>query len=195
APKPTAAKSSEVVVLLDRGSDLLLRPLHEIKGKVEAALESSGVEKLRGVPVRGVRALPRNRLLVVADSDKAASLLRRSAPYWTPKLEKNCCLVAPRCLIVVNGVPTSFKPSSPTAAQEIHAHNRGTIADPSVITEVRWLNPKAANDPAKKASSLLVTLSDVPSADHSIASGLAVESAFCYPHRYEEPPPLCFNCQ
>jgi hypothetical protein len=190
-----AAKSSEIVVLLDRASDLLSRPLHEIKGKVEAALESSGVEKLKGVLLRGIRALPCNRLLVVADSDKAASLLRRSASYWAPRLEKNCSLVVPRCQIVVNGVPTSFKPSSPTAAQEIHAHNRGTIADPSVISEVRWLNPKAVGDPAKKASSLLITLSDVPSADLSIARGLAVESAFCYPHRYEEPPLLCFNCQ
>jgi hypothetical protein len=96
---------------------------------------------------------------------------------------------------VVNGVPTSFKPSSPTAAQEIHAHNCGTIANPSVISEVRWLNPKVVGDPAKKASSLLITLSDVPSADLSIACGLAVESTFCYPHRYKEPPLLSFNCQ
>ncbi|KAJ7096186.1 hypothetical protein C8R44DRAFT_538101, partial [Mycena epipterygia] len=104
-------------------------------------------------------------------------------------------LVVPRCQIVVNAVPLSFNPSSPTAALELYVHNRAVIADPSVIAEIRWLNPKALWDPKKKASSLLITLSDIPSADHSIARGLAVESTICYPHRYEEPPLACYNCQ
>ncbi|KAJ6468050.1 hypothetical protein DFH09DRAFT_815097, partial [Mycena vulgaris] len=63
------------------------------------------------------------------------------------------------------------------------------------ITEMRWLNARVASDPKKKASSLLVTVCDTLSADRSIARGLAVESTICYPHRYEEPPLVCFNCQ
>ncbi|KAJ6504522.1 hypothetical protein DFH09DRAFT_891682, partial [Mycena vulgaris] len=63
------------------------------------------------------------------------------------------------------------------------------------VIEMRWLNLKAVRDPNKKASSLLFTLSDVPSADRSIAQGLAIKSSICYPHRYEEPPMFCFNCQ
>jgi hypothetical protein len=40
-----------------------------------------------------------------------------------------------------------------------------------------------------------VTISDALSTDLSIAKGLAVESTICYPHRYEEPPLSCYNCQ
>ncbi|KAJ7150971.1 hypothetical protein C8R43DRAFT_836673, partial [Mycena crocata] len=66
---------------------------------------------------------------------------------------------------------------------------------PSSISEMRWLNPKALRDPKKKASSLIVTISDILSADLCIARGLAVDSQICYPHRYEEPPTVCYNCQ
>jgi hypothetical protein len=142
-----------------------------------------------------VKVLLRNRLLVAVDSDEAASLLKLSATHWVPRLAKNCSLIVPQCQIVVNGVPTTYNPSSPTATQELYAWNRSAFADPSVITEIHWLNPKAICDPKKKASSLLVTISDVPSVDHSIAQGLAIESTICYPHRYEEPPVSFYNCQ
>jgi hypothetical protein len=184
-----------VTVILDKSSDIPALPLPEIKAKVEAAIVATGVERLKGITLRGVKVLPRHRLLVAVDSDRAASLLKQSAAHWVPRLAKNSSLVVPRCQIVVNGVPTSFKPSSPTAAQDLYARNRSAFSDPSVITEVRWLNPKAICDPKKKASSLLVTISDVPSADHCIAQGLAIESTICYPHRYEEPPVSCYNCQ
>ncbi|KAJ7809670.1 hypothetical protein B0H13DRAFT_2385116 [Mycena leptocephala] len=94
-------------------------------------------------------------------------------------LAKNCSLVVPRCQIVVDGIPTSFNPSSPSAVQELYAHNRTTITDPSIIAEVRWLNTKVVRNPEKKASSLLVTLTNVPSANHSIVQGLAIESTIC----------------
>ncbi|KAJ7762689.1 hypothetical protein B0H14DRAFT_2633914 [Mycena olivaceomarginata] len=180
-PKAAAAKTCEVTVILDKSSDIPALPLPEIKAKVEAAIAATGVEKLKGITLRGVKVLPRHRLLVAADSDRAASLLKQSAAHWVPRLAKNSSLVVPRCQIVVNGVPTSFKPSSPTAAQDLYARNRSALSDPSVITEVRWLNPKAICDPKKKVSSLLVTISDVPSADHCIAQGLAIESTICYP--------------
>ncbi|KAJ7253978.1 hypothetical protein C8J57DRAFT_996014, partial [Mycena rebaudengoi] len=101
----------------------------------------------------------------------------------------------PRCQIVVDGVPTTFNPSSPDAPHTIYAHNNAAISDPSCITEVRWINPKALKIPGKKASSLLITFSDPLSADLCIAQGVAVESMICYAHRYKEPPPQCYNCQ
>ncbi|KAJ7661699.1 hypothetical protein B0H14DRAFT_3077201, partial [Mycena olivaceomarginata] len=87
-------------VLLDRGSDLLSRPLHEIKGRSKPRLRARAQR-----PCSGARP--------------------RTGPQgW----RRTAASLSPRCQIV---------PSSPTAAQEIHAHNRGTIADPSVISEVR----------------------------------------------------------
>ncbi|KAJ7258837.1 hypothetical protein C8J57DRAFT_1515559 [Mycena rebaudengoi] len=171
APKTAAVKSWEVTILFDKESDILSLPLPEIKDRVEAAIAATGVEKLKGVMLRGVKILSRCRILVAVDSDRAASLLKQSAAHWVPKLTKNGSLVVPRCQIVVNGVPTSFNPSSPTAALDLYSRNCSAFRDPS-----------------KKASSLLVTISDALSTDLSIAKGLAVESTICYPHRYEEPP-------
>ncbi|KAJ7677095.1 hypothetical protein DFH06DRAFT_925788, partial [Mycena polygramma] len=101
----------------------------------------------------------------------------------------------PKCQLVVGSVPTSFNPSSPTAKPEIYSRNRSCFRDTSCITEVRWINPKALRDPNKKASSLLITLSNPLSADLCISRGLAIESTICYPHRYEEKPLACYNCQ
>jgi hypothetical protein len=94
-PKAAAAKSCEVTVLIDKACNILSLPLPEIKSKVEAAIAGTGVEKLKGVVLRGVKVLPRNRLLVVVDSNKAASLLKLSAAHWVPKLTKNSSLVVP----------------------------------------------------------------------------------------------------
>lgn len=121
--------------------------------------------------------------------------LKQTTSYWTPKLSKNAQLVVPSYRVVVNSVPKSFKPDGPHAAQELYAHNRAAILDPSVIKEVRWLNPKALRDPRKQASSLLLTLTDIVSADRCIAQTLAVESSLCPTHRYEESPVQCYNCQ
>ncbi|KAJ7851775.1 hypothetical protein B0H14DRAFT_3451084 [Mycena olivaceomarginata] len=50
-------------------------------------------------------------------------------------------------------------------------------------------------DLKKQASSLLLTLSDIVSADRCIAQTLTVESSLCPTHRYEEPPTQCYKCQ
>ncbi|KAJ6517127.1 hypothetical protein DFH09DRAFT_837646, partial [Mycena vulgaris] len=170
-------------------------PTPEIKAKVEAAISAAGNEQLRGVALRGVKVLPRSRLLVAVDSEKSATLLKHAVSSWVPKLAKSGSLIVPRCQIVVDAVPLTFNPALPTAAADLHARNCGTIADPSIIAEIRWLNPKVLKDLKKKSSSLLVTLTDVPSADYSISCGLAIESTICYPHRYEEQPLFCCNCQ
>lgn len=196
APPPARApvvKTREVTITLDKSCDLLSLPAPEIKAGVEAAI--AGVEKLRGAELRGVKSLPRNRLLVAVDTDRVATLLRHSAAHWVTRLTKDSSLIVPRCQIVVNAVQLSFDPSSPLAVQHLYSRNRSVFSDPSVITEMRWLNPKVLRDPKKKASSLLVTISDAPSADRCISQGLAIESSICYPHRYEEPPLSCFNCQ
>ncbi|KAJ7015766.1 hypothetical protein C8F04DRAFT_1365997 [Mycena alexandri] len=169
SPIPSTAKTSELTILVDKDSDVLSLPPTEIKARVEAAIAATKVEKLAGIALRGVKILSRGRLLVAVDSKKTATLLKH--------------------------VPTTLNPSSPGAAAQLYAMNRSVFMDPSAITSMQWLNPKAVWDPKKKASSLLVTISDVPSADQCIARGLAVESTICYPHRYEEPPLVCFNCQ
>jgi hypothetical protein len=188
-------KLNEFTLSLDKAADMLTLPHTEIKAKVENTIAVTGIEKLCGAVVKGVKVLPRGRLLVATDTEKSATLLKQSSAHWAPRIAKECCLVIRRCEIVVNGVPRSFNPVSPQATQELYAHNRSAISDPSVITEVRWLNPKALRDPDKKASSLLVTFSDPLCADQCIAQGLAVKLSICYPHRYEEPPTHCYNCQ
>ena len=72
-------KSWEVTVILDKASDIPSLPLAEIKAKVEAAIAATGAEKLEGIVLRGVKLLPRSRLLVAVDSDRAASLLNYTA--------------------------------------------------------------------------------------------------------------------
>ncbi|KAJ6539800.1 hypothetical protein DFH09DRAFT_1323356 [Mycena vulgaris] len=135
-PKPTASKTCELTLLLDHDSEVLSFPAPAIKAKISATISATGIERLKDIALR------------------AATLLKQSAAHWVPRLAKQATLITPRCLIVVDAVPTSFKPTSPTAAHELYAHNRGAIADPSAI----------------KASSLLFTLSDIPSADRSISN-------------------------
>ncbi|KAF7336268.1 hypothetical protein MVEN_02175000 [Mycena venus] len=195
APGPPPPRKNELIVALDKQDGLLALPGAAIKERLEAALSATGVPKLGEAKVRGVKVFGRSRLLVATEDEKTTALLRQSASHWTPKLSKSSQLVVPRFLVVVNSVPRTFKPDGPHAAQEIYAHNRGAIADPSVITEVRWLNPKALRDPSKKASSLLITLSDIVSADRCISQTLAIESSLCPTHQYEEPPTQCYNCQ
>ncbi|KAJ6462870.1 hypothetical protein C8R45DRAFT_752041, partial [Mycena sanguinolenta] len=156
---------------------------------------ASGIPKLRDAELRGVKVLPCGHLLVAAQDERTATCLKQTASYWTPKLSKDTQLVVPSYRVVVNSVPRTFKPDSPHAAQELYAHNRAAISDPSVIKEVRWLNPKALRDQKKRASSLLLTLTDIVSADRCIAQTVAVESALCPTHRYEEPPTQCYQCQ
>jgi hypothetical protein len=63
--------------------------------QVEAAIVATGVEKLKGITLRGVRVLPRHRLLVAVDSDIATLLLKQSAAHWMPRLAKNSSVVLP----------------------------------------------------------------------------------------------------
>ncbi|KAJ7843916.1 hypothetical protein B0H14DRAFT_3688226, partial [Mycena olivaceomarginata] len=62
APKAApAAKNNEFVISLDKATDeLLARPLPEIKAKVEAAAAATGVDKLKGVKLKGVKVPPRS---------------------------------------------------------------------------------------------------------------------------------------
>ncbi|KAJ7032657.1 hypothetical protein C8F04DRAFT_1261740 [Mycena alexandri] len=193
--KPQLNKSSELTVIVDRDSGILALPLARIKARVKAAIAATDTEKLRGILLRGVNVLPSGRLLIAVDSSKTAKLLKQSAAHWVPRITKNSSLVVPHCQIVVNSIPTTLDPSSPSAAAQLYAHNRSVFSNPSVIVSMQWLNPKAVHDPKKKVSSLLVTISDVSTADQCIYQGLAVESTICYPHRYEEPPTVCYNCQ
>ncbi|KAJ6466751.1 hypothetical protein C8R47DRAFT_1078907 [Mycena vitilis] len=120
----TKPKTREVTVVLDEGDGVLALPLPEIKLQVEGALAAAGIEKLKGVTIRGVKVLPKARLLVAVDSDQAASLLRQTAAHWVPKLARKGSLLLPRCQIVLDSVPTTFNPKSPTASIDLYAKNR-----------------------------------------------------------------------
>ncbi|KAJ6525806.1 hypothetical protein DFH09DRAFT_172018 [Mycena vulgaris] len=126
-------------------------------------------------------------VLVAVDSD------RRTAHSF-PKLPKNS-LVVQRYQVVVDRVPASFNLTLRRAALELHSHNPHAISHPSVITEIRWLKPKAHRDPNTKTGSLLLTLSDPISASLITSQGLVIEASICFSHRYEEPPRQCYNCQ
>ncbi|KAJ7835664.1 hypothetical protein B0H14DRAFT_3461204 [Mycena olivaceomarginata] len=106
APKsPPAAKTNEFVISLDKAAnELLACPLSEIKSKVEAAAAATGAERLKGLKLKGVKVLPWDRLLVAANGEKTATLLKQSAPHWVPHLARNSHLVVPRCELVVDGV-------------------------------------------------------------------------------------------
>ncbi|KAF8210821.1 hypothetical protein K438DRAFT_1752589 [Mycena galopus ATCC 62051] len=102
---PLAVKPNELVISLDKTTnELLACLLPEIKNKVETAAASTGAEKLKGIKLKGVKILPRDRLLIAADSEKTATLLKQSAPHWVPRLAKKSHLVVPKCEIV-NTIP------------------------------------------------------------------------------------------
>jgi hypothetical protein len=73
-PRPPAAKTRKVTIVVDKVSDILSLPLLEIKVKVENTIAATGIEKLKGVELRGVKVLPRNRILVMVESNKTALL-------------------------------------------------------------------------------------------------------------------------
>ncbi|KAJ7177464.1 hypothetical protein C8R43DRAFT_942732 [Mycena crocata] len=179
----SAASSSPLAALPPAASSSpkLQRQKHaRSRSRVEAAIAATGIEKLKGVTVRGVKVLPRSRLLVAVDTDKDTSLLKRSSAHWVPRLTKNSALELPRCQIGINSVNRNFNPLAPGAAQTLCATNPSSFVDPSCISEMCWLNPKALRDPNKKASSLIVTITDILSADLCIARGPAVDSQICY---------------
>ncbi|KAJ7258047.1 hypothetical protein B0H12DRAFT_1070276 [Mycena haematopus] len=136
APTAPVAKVNEFVVALDAKDEVLVLPVVAIKERVAAALAASGVPSLQEVELKGVKVLPHGRLLVATHYEKSVTLLKQTASYWTPKLSKDSQLVVPNYRVVVNSVPKTFKPDNPHAAQELYAHNRAAIADPSVIKEV-----------------------------------------------------------
>ncbi|KAJ7698371.1 hypothetical protein B0H17DRAFT_1196941 [Mycena rosella] len=171
APHPPAPAQPN----LPPRKEILALPLPEIRAKIAAAIAATGIDKLKGIVPHAVKVLPRKHLLIVAETEKVATLLKQSASFWMPHFAKHGSLVVPKCMIMVDAVPLSFKPSAPMAKAELYTHNHGDITS--------------------KASSLLMTFSDTISADRSIAQGLVVESSICYPYRYEEPPLFCFHCQ
>ncbi|KAJ7795963.1 hypothetical protein B0H14DRAFT_2620372 [Mycena olivaceomarginata] len=122
-PKTKAPKTKwwEVTVVLDKDNNILVLTLPAIKAKVEAALAASGIEKLKGMELRGVKVFPRSCLLVAVVSDRAASLLKETAAHWVPKIAKNSSLVLPHCQIVVGSVPTALNPSSPSAKLALYS--------------------------------------------------------------------------
>ncbi|KAF8210758.1 hypothetical protein K438DRAFT_1958979 [Mycena galopus ATCC 62051] len=185
-PTPSIAKTNEFIVALNAKSELLALPVATVRERVAAALAASGIPTLHEVELKGVKVLLHARLLVATHDEKSATHLKQTVSYWTPKLSKDSHLVVPSYRVVVNSVPKSFKPDSPHTAQELYAHDRMVITDPSVIKEVHWLNPKAFRDPKKLASSLLLTVTNIVT---------AVKSAICPTHRYEEAPTQCYNCQ
>ncbi|KAF8209494.1 hypothetical protein K438DRAFT_1960487 [Mycena galopus ATCC 62051] len=129
-------------------------PSAVIKEKVISALAASGIPKLQDAELKGIKVLPCGWLLVA---------IHRREDREPPQAD------------FVNSMPRSFKADGPHSAQELYAHNCVVISDPLVIKEVCWLNPKALRDPKKQASSLLLTLADIVSADRCIAQMLAVD--------------------
>jgi hypothetical protein len=68
---PPTAKANELTVALDKtANELLALPLPEIKIKVENAVAATGADKLKEVKLKGVKVLPRDRLLIAAESEK-----------------------------------------------------------------------------------------------------------------------------
>ncbi|KAJ6600066.1 hypothetical protein B0H10DRAFT_1958929 [Mycena sp. CBHHK59/15] len=57
-PRAPAAKTHEVTIVVDKSSDILSLPLPEIKARVEKAILATGIEKLKGVELRGIKVLP-----------------------------------------------------------------------------------------------------------------------------------------
>jgi hypothetical protein len=150
ASPPPISKCNKFVITLDKTDEMLKLPVAAIKEKVvSSALAASGIPRLQEAELKGVKVLPCRRVLVAARDGKTAKCLKQTASYWTPKFSKNAQLVVPSYRVVVNSVPKSFKPDRPHTAQELYAHNRVAILDPSVIKEVHWLNPKALCNPKK----------------------------------------------
>ncbi|KAF7372967.1 TY3B-TY3B protein [Mycena sanguinolenta] len=107
-PSPPPSRRNEFVISLDKQDELLSLPGAAIKEKLEIALSSTGIPKLKDAKLKGVKVLARGRLLVAADNEKTSALLKQSAPHWTPKLSKSSRLVTPRYQVVVNSVPRNI---------------------------------------------------------------------------------------
>jgi hypothetical protein len=102
------AKRNEFVVTLDKTDEMLKLPSAAIKENVVSALAASGIPRLQEAELKGIKVLPRGRVLVAAHDERTATRLKQTASYWTPKLSKNAQLVVPSYRVVVNSVPKSF---------------------------------------------------------------------------------------
>ncbi|KAK0503764.1 hypothetical protein EDD18DRAFT_1344652 [Armillaria luteobubalina] len=137
--------------------------LHELSPKmltqkVQEAIHGCGMPGLETVDIPGVQVMAKARIKVYAKTNTEANALLDMSGAWLPKLAPGATLVLRMWNVAVNSVPTTFRPDNRDNLDSLFEWNLDI--NPATVRKVCWLNVKAASKPGKRASSLVLTISD-----------------------------------
>jgi hypothetical protein len=112
---------------------------------------------------------------------------------WPLSFEPAVEIYRKKYTVVANYVPTTFDPKAEGAKTAIYYKNPGTIASPSAVVDVHWLHQQRDSSLKKSASSLMLVLDDIRTADTLIHRSLAVAGTSFPVSRFDPGPPTMFQ--
>ncbi|KAK0430971.1 hypothetical protein EV421DRAFT_1912331 [Armillaria borealis] len=182
APPPPPKKSPHHSVTLSLAKVRELNMLRELTPKnlakrVQDVVRGCSMPGIEGLIFLGAQISSKTHIKVYMNSDAEANTLLETSEAWLPRLAPGASLVLKTWNMVVNSVPTSFRPDNWEDLDSIFERNPDIL--PAVVRKVCWLDTVSANKPGKRASSLVFTLSDYEAAERITIYGLFLESAVC----------------
>lgn len=132
------AKLIQELNLVFRAYNIRMRP------EDEAAIE-----------IKSVHRHPSNNVDLFSKSAAHALKVRESPRTWVQGVSKSLTMKEARHEVIVNGISTTFDPNIHDHVEELQVCNGELLKD---MLFVRWLNPKASEDPTKRHSSIIIGL-------------------------------------
>ncbi|SJL13579.1 uncharacterized protein ARMOST_17024 [Armillaria ostoyae] len=160
-PPVSKPKHHHVVVSLSGMKDTShLRDItpRQMSARVQEAIRGCGVPSLENLDVIGTQFTGKTRMKVYVRTDQDAQALLEAAEAWTPKLGPGAALVVRTWSVVVDSVPTTFRPTNKDDLA--YLFQRNPEVTPTNLRQIRWLKESSAKDPAKRDSSIVLAISD-----------------------------------
>lgn len=184
-------KTAKVVIRVPESTDPFanVQP-KDLLCKINAALLSIGA-KLGNVPIQilGANRMQSGDLIIHTANRPTARWLLWNRHLWSSTVHKDFVTSKPSFPILLQSVPASYNPSTPSFAQELIHQNRLPV---DAIQDCRWLVQPTA---PKKHGSVIVSLTNKDLA-HKIGRGDLFLDGLCLPGKIFDRSPLqCHQCQ
>jgi hypothetical protein len=162
--------------------------LERARQAIRASLSS---EALPLPKLRAVARHPSKDVILTAATPEDIGRLR-SDTSWVSHLDPGLIYRPPTFPIAVHHVPTNF---DPTQDKDIASLKDDNPRLHSALARVSWANPRAVEANQKRASTLILYLTDPDTANHYIDNSVAIEGALRPTEMSHRAPPQCHNCQ
>ncbi|KAK7015691.1 hypothetical protein R3P38DRAFT_3204207 [Favolaschia claudopus] len=195
-PDPDAARRLQITVKSSNiPSD---RPLHiadpfgialAFNKAIAETVEAKDSNIISPITARSARRLKSGDFTIVLHSQNDVDTIRNNSKEWLPRLAPGAWTSIPKFDVVINGVPTSFDPSSETDVRKIEENNTEIIL-PYSISRARWMRHPKAN-----FGSIIAEFRDSQSANQAIDNGLSLDHSLLSAHKLTENLTQCYKCQ